>query len=154
MSADRIPPVASFRHTVAIPSPPEAVFPWLLEEDKVPRWTGDLEAYEVLGGGPLAQGSRVRQVLTVSGQRVELELELTRYDPPREAESHFGISGLDVEVTYALAAVNGGSELTQTLEGKASSFKARMLLPVVQPRLERKLTEDLERLRELLSAAA
>ncbi len=146
--------MASFRHTVALPSPPGTVFPWLFEADKVPQWTGNLEAYEVLGDGPLARGSRVRQVLTVSGQRVELELELTRFEPPREAESHFAISGLDVEVTYALAAADGGSELTQTLEGKASSFKARMLLPVVQPRLERKLTEDLERLRQLLAAAA
>ncbi len=143
--------MASFRHTVSLPCGPEEAFPWLLEEDKVPQWTGGLEAYEVLGDGPLARGSRVRQVLTVSGQRVELELELTRFEPPREAESHFAISGLDVEVTYALAAADGGSELTQTLEGKASSFKARMLVPVVQPRLELKLTDDLERLRELLS---
>jgi len=143
---------SSFRHTVTLLRTPEEAFPWLFEEDRVPQWTGNLEAYEVLGDGPLARGTRVRQVLTVSGQRVELELEITRYEPPHEAESRFAISGLDVDVTYALAADgDGGSELTQTLEGKASSFKARMLLPVVQPRLERKLTEDLERLRELLS---
>ena len=43
------------------------------------------------------------------------------------------------------------AELTQTLEGKANGFKARLLVPVVQPKLESKLTEDLERLRELLS---
>ena len=42
-------------------------------------------------------------------------------------------------------------ELVQTLEGNASGFKARMLVPVVQPRLEAKLTEDLDRLRDLLS---
>ena len=143
--------MASFRHTVTLARAPEEVFPWLFEGDKVPQWTGGLEAYEVLGAGPLGRGTRVRQVLTVSGQRLELELEITRYEPPREAESRFAISGLDVEITYALApADGGGAQLTQTLEGKASSFKARMLLPVVQPRLERKLTEDLERLRTLL----
>ncbi len=143
--------MASFRHTISLPRAPEEVFPWLYEEDRVPRWTGDLETYEVVGDGALGRGSRVRQVLTVSGQRLVLELELTRYEPPRHAESRFAISGVDVAITYALSATAGGCELTQTLEGKASSFKARMLLPVVQPRLERKLTEDLERLRELLS---
>ena len=61
------------------------------------------------------------------------------------------MSGLDVEITYALATAPGGSELTQTLEAKASGFKARVLVPMVQPRLESKLTEDLERLREVLS---
>jgi len=143
--------VASFSETVELAKPPEAVFPWLFEQDKVPQWTGGLEEYEVLGGGPIAVGTRVRQVLNISGQRVELELEITRYDPPTAADSHFSMSGVAVEIAYALEASGGGSRLTQTLEGHASSFKARMLLPMVQPRLERKLTEDLERLREVLS---
>ena len=143
--------MASFRHTVTLPRTPEEVFPWLFEQDRVPQWTGDLEAYEVIGDGRLGRGTRVRQVLTVSGQRVDLELELTRYEPPRHADSRFAISGVDVEITYSLSAAAGACELTQTLEGRASSFTARMLLPVVQPRLERKLTEDLERLRDLLS---
>ena len=46
----RIPPVASFSYSVEIPLPPAEVFPWLLEEDKVPQWTGNLERYEQLDG--------------------------------------------------------------------------------------------------------
>ena len=140
----------SFRRTIALPRAPEEVFPWLLEQDRVPRWTSGLEAYEVQGA--LAPGARVRQVLVVSGQRVDVQMQVTRYDPPREAETRFSISGVDVVTAYALAPADGGCRLTQTLEGRASSLKARMLVPVVQPRLERKLTEDLERLREVLSA--
>jgi uncharacterized protein YndB with AHSA1/START domain len=145
--------VAEFRHTVALRRPPEEVFPWLLEEDKVPLWTGSLETYDVIGGGPLGEGTRVRQVLTVGGQRIDVELEVTRYEPPRLAESRFSLRGINVVTTYALAPAAGGTELTQTLEAKASSFSARMLLPVVQPRLERKLTEDLERLPEVQDSA-
>ena len=141
--------MASFRHTVTVPRPPDGVFPWLFEEDKVPQWTGSLDAYAVLG--PLAPGGRIRQTLEISGHKVDVEMELTRYEPPTGAESRFTMSGLDVVTTYALSANGGGTELTQTLEGNASGFKARMLVPVVQPRLEKKLTEDLERLRELLS---
>jgi len=144
--------VASFSRTVTVPQPPAEVFPWLLDEDKVPRWTGRLQAYEVLGDGPLGAGSRIRQVLTVSGQALDLELEIVRYEPPGFAESRFSTNGLDVVTTYTLREAGGGTELTQSLEGKASSFKARLLVPVVQPKLEGKLTEDLERLRELLSA--
>ena len=70
------------RTRVEIPRPPEEVFPWLLEEDKVPRWTGHLESYERLGGGELGNGSRVRQVLEVSGRTIDVELEITAYDPP------------------------------------------------------------------------
>jgi Polyketide cyclase / dehydrase and lipid transport len=143
--------VASFSHTISVPKPPGEVFPWLLEEDKVPQWTTRLQAYEVLGGGAIGHGTRIRQVLTVSGQALNIELEIIRYDPPGFAESRFSTNGLEVETTYALRAAGAGTELTQTLEGKANGFKARLLVPVVQPKLEAKLAEDLERLRELLS---
>jgi uncharacterized protein YndB with AHSA1/START domain len=143
--------VASFRHTVTVPRAPDEVFPWLFEEDKVPQWTGSLDAYQVIGDGALGAGSRIRQTLEVSGHKVDVEMEITRYDPPRGAESRFSMSGLDVVTTYTLEPAGTGSDLTQTLDGSASGFKARMLVPVVQPRLEKKLTEDLERLRELLS---
>jgi uncharacterized protein YndB with AHSA1/START domain len=141
--------VASFHHTVTVPRTPDEVFPWLFEEDKVPQWTGSLDGYAVIG--PLGEGGRVRQTLEVSGHKVDVEMEITRYDPPHGAESRFAMSGLDVVTTYALSANGGGTELTQTLDGNASGFKARMLVPVVQPRLEAKLTEDLERLRALLT---
>jgi len=143
--------VASFKHTVTVPQPPAEVFPWLFDEAKVPRWTSRLQAYEVPDGSPAA-GTRIHQVLKVSGQPLDLELEIVRYEPPGFAESRFSTNGMDVVTTYTLREAGGGTELTQSLEGKASSFKARMLVPIVQPKLEGKLTEDLERLRELLSA--
>lgn len=142
--------MASFEHTVEIPRSPEEVFPWLLEQDKVPRWTGSLERYEQLDGS-LRTGSRVRQVLEVSGRTIDVELEITRYDPPRGAETRFETNGIKVVTAYALQPDEGGTRLTQSLEAKAGGLGARMLLPVVQPRLERKLTEDLERLREALT---
>jgi uncharacterized protein YndB with AHSA1/START domain len=143
--------VASFSHTVTVAKPPAEVFPWLLDEDKVPQWTSRLKTYDVQGGGAITRGTRIRQVLTVGGNDLDIEMEITGYDPPRSAGSRFSTNGIDVESSYALRDAGGGSELTQTLEGRANGFKARLFLPVVQPKLEAKLTEDLERLRELLS---
>jgi len=143
--------VASFSHTISVPKAPGEVFPWLLDEDKVPQWTTRLQNYEVLGSGAIARGTRIRQVLTVSGQALDIEIEITRFEPPGFAESRFSTNGMDVETTYALRANGDGTELTQTLDGKANGFKARLLLPVVQPKLEEKIAEDLARLRELLS---
>ena len=60
-------------------------------------------------------------------------------------------NGIKVVTAYALQPNGTGTRLTQSLEAKAGGFTAKMLLPVVQPRLEQKLTEDLERLREVLS---
>ncbi len=139
--------MASFSHTVEIPRPPAEVFPWLLEEDKVPVWTGHLQRYERLDGSPLGRGSRVRQVLEVSGRTIDVELEVTAYEPPSGAQTRFSTNGIEVVSSYALQAAGAGTRLTQTIEAKPSGLTARLLVPVVQPRLEEKLTEDLERLR-------
>jgi uncharacterized protein YndB with AHSA1/START domain len=140
--------VASFSHTVEIPRAPAEVFPWLLEEDKVPRWTGSLERYEQVGA--LGTGSRVRQVLEVSGRTIDVDMEITGYEPPSGARTRFATNGIEVVSSYALEAAGGGTRLTQSIEANPSGFTARMLVPVVQPRLEEKLTQDLERLRETL----
>ena len=144
--------MASFAHSVEIPRPPADVFPWLLEEDKVPRWTGHLTRYERIGDGVLGAGSRMRQVLEVSGRTIDVELEVTGYEPPSGAQTRFSTNGIEVVSSYALEAASAGTRLTQTIEAKPSGLTARMLVPVVQPRLEEKLTQDLERLREELSA--
>src|SRR5215218_8395849 len=121
----------SFSHSVTLPEPPEFVFPWLLEPERVPRWTGHLEGYERIGDGPTGAGSRFRETLVLSGSTFTVELEVTRYAPPGAAESRFATSGVELHNTYALEAADGGTRLTQSLDAKATSFGARMLIPVV-----------------------
>jgi uncharacterized protein YndB with AHSA1/START domain len=140
--------VPSFSRSIELAQPPEAVFPWLLEQDKVPRWTSDLARYEQ--DAPLQRGAHVKQVLAIGGSEIVLDLELTRYEPPRAIETLTSTNGVKIVITYALAADGRGTRLTQTLDGKASSLTARMLMPVVQGRLEKKITADLERLKEVL----
>jgi len=140
--------VARTEHSVEIPRPPEEVFPWLFEEDKVPRWTSGLEGYERLDSGPLGRGSRFRQRLEVSGQRFPVEMEITEYDPPRAATSRFEVRGIDVVSTYTLS---GATTLTQSIDASGGGLKGRLLIPMLQPHLERKLETDLARLRDLLS---
>jgi carbon monoxide dehydrogenase subunit G len=139
--------VPSFSHSVELSQPPEAVFPWLLEEDKVPQWTSDLQSYAV--DGTLARGAHVRQTLDLAGG-LKLDLEITEYDPPRGAETRFETNGVKITSVYILEPAGAGTRLTQTLDAKAGGLTARMLIPIVQGRLEKKLTEDLERLRGVL----
>jgi uncharacterized protein YndB with AHSA1/START domain len=144
--------MASFTYSVTIPRPPEDVFPWLLEADRVPQWTSNLERYEPEGWvGP---GARIFQTLDVGGHRFDVTMEVVRYEPPREAQTRFSTNGVDVDASYVVAPDGTGTLLTQSLEAKARSLSARLVVPAVQPRLERKLIEDLERLRDLLSTGA
>jgi len=87
----------------------------------------------------------------VSGQRFTVELEVTEYDPPRRAESRFEVRGIDVTSTYALTPDGSGTRLAQSVEASGGGIKGRLLMPVLQPHLERKLEADLAALRALLA---
>ncbi len=137
----------SFSHSVDVSRPPAEVFPWLLEEDKVPQWTSDLERYDV--EGELGVGARATQRLSVAGG-LTLTMEITAYDPPNGAATFFETNGVKVSSEYILEPSGAGTRLTQTLEAKASGFTAKMLIPIVQGRLETKLSADLDKLRDLL----
>jgi carbon monoxide dehydrogenase subunit G len=132
--------------------PPAEVFPWLVDADKVGQWMGGLRAYEPLTPPPLAVGSRIRQELDVSGQSLSWELEVTRLDPPGAATLAFAGSGFKARNEYTIAANGSGSssDVTWVISGDTTSFKAKLIAPMVQAKLQEKLDADLARLRALL----
>jgi uncharacterized protein YndB with AHSA1/START domain len=143
--------MATTERSVEIPRPPAEVFPYLFEQDKVPRWTTGLQSYVRLDSGPLGRGARFRQVLEVSGQRFTVELEVTDYDAPRAAASAFEIRGIDVVNRYSLAGAAAATTLTQSFEASGGGLKGRVFIPMIQPHLERKLEADLAALKQLLA---
>jgi carbon monoxide dehydrogenase subunit G len=131
---------------------PEAVFPWLLEEEKVRRWQSGLERYERADAGPLRVGSRIHENLLVSGYSLALELEVVALEPPQRADLRFEGSGFKALNRYRVAPAPGGARVTWALEGDATSFKARLISSMVQAKLQEKLDGDLARLRDLLAS--
>ena len=140
--------------TVTVAKPPAEVFPWLLEADRVPRWMTGLEVYEPLDPGELRIGSRIRQELSISGQQLRFVLELVRLEPPGAAVMRFEGSGFKAANEYSVRAAGGGSDVTWVIAGETTSFKARLIAPMVQAKLQEKLDTDLARLRALLEGEA
>ena len=137
--------------TTTIARPPAEVFPWLIDPEKVRQWMTGLEVYQPLEPGPLGIGSRIRQELVVSGQHLKFELQVTRLEPPSAAELRFEGSGFKAVNEYAITPHDGdGSAVTWVISGDTTSFKAKLLAPMVQAKLEEKLDTDLVRLRSLL----
>ena len=136
--------------SVVLPELPATVFPWLLEVDKVPRWMTGLDVYEPLDPPPLRVGSRIRQHLSVSGQNLRFELHVAELDAPRRAVLRFEGSGFKAANEYSVADAPEGSKVTWIINGDTTSFKARLIAPMVQAKLQEKLDADLVRLRALL----
>jgi carbon monoxide dehydrogenase subunit G len=140
--------------TVTIAKPPAEAFPWLIDADKVVRWMSGLQVYEPLEPGPLRVGSRIRQELTVSGQHLRWELEVAELDAPRRAVLRFEGSGFKAANEYGVTETAGGSSVTWVVAGDTTSFKAKLIAPMVQAKLQEKLDRDLGRLRSLLEGEA
>jgi carbon monoxide dehydrogenase subunit G len=137
--------------TVTVDKPPAEVFPWLVDADRVPRWMTGLDVYEPLEPGPLRVGSRIRQELTVSGHQLRFELRVAELDAPRRAVLRFEGSGFKAANEYAVAERDSGSLVTWVISGQTTSFKARLIAPMVESKLQEKLEIDLGRLRALLA---
>jgi carbon monoxide dehydrogenase subunit G len=140
--------------SVGVDKPPADVFPWLLDADKVPRWMTGLHVYEPLDTPPLRVGSRIRQELSVSGHQLRFELRVTELDAPRRAVLRFEGSGFKAANEYTVEASGSGSRVTWVIAGKTTSFKAKLIAPMVQSKLQEKLDADLARLRALLAGEA
>jgi carbon monoxide dehydrogenase subunit G len=137
--------------TVNVARSPAEVFPWLLDADKVPRWMTGLEAYEPLEPGPLQVGSRIRQELSVSSHQLRFELRVAELEAPRRAVLRFEGSGFKAANEYALREAGAGTDVTWVISGDTTSFKTRLIAPMVQAKLQEKLDTDLARLRALLA---
>jgi carbon monoxide dehydrogenase subunit G len=133
--------------SVVLPELPATVFPWLLEVDKVPKWMTGLEVYEPLDPPPLRVGSRIRQHLSVSGQNLRFELHIAELDAPRRAVLRFEGSGFKAANEYSVADAPEGSKVTWVIDGDTTSFKAKLIAPMVQAKLQEKLDHDLARLK-------
>jgi carbon monoxide dehydrogenase subunit G len=140
--------------TVSVDRPPAEVFPWLLDADKVPRWMTGLLAYEPLAPGPLRVGSRIRQELSVSGQQLRFELNVAELDAPRRAVLRFEGSGFKAANEYSVSEAGSGSRVTWVISGETTSFKAKLMAPMVQAKLQEKIEADLARLRAVLEGEA
>ena len=143
--------MAKTERSTTIAKPPDEVFPYLFEPDLVPQWTTGLNRYERIDGGAIGRGSKFREELEVSGQRIDGELEITEYNAPRSAESRTKVRGVDLIFGYALEPDGSGTRLTQSVEAKGGGLSGKLLIPVIQPHLERKLEADLAALASLLS---
>jgi hypothetical protein len=63
-------------------------------------------------------------------------------------------SGFKAANEYGVTAAGSGASVTWVIAGETTSFKAKLIAPMVQARLQEKLDTDLARLRALLDGSA
>jgi hypothetical protein len=115
---------------------------------------GALEESEPLTDGPAGVGSRYRDVFVDHGQRVELEAEVVRLEPPHHLEVRLRAAGIEGTSTQTLEEVPGGTRLTAVIETKYTRRLLRMMAGVVTRHAQARLESDLARLKQLVESEA
>ncbi len=138
---------------VEIGAPPAAVFPWLVDPDRLAKWISGFIASEPIGSGEVRVGSRSRDTIEAEGRRFELETEIVGLRPAEHLAVRISspAGGFDQEDSYDLAARDGVTELTYRSEMRMRGLM-RLLTPLITPRIRARAANDLATLKREVEA--
>jgi uncharacterized membrane protein len=136
--------------SIDIRRPAEAVWPWLVDWEALPRWMREMRSVRVLGARREGVGVEAVATVRVGGISTTDPIVVTRWEPPSvlEIEHHGWVRGI------------GYMELSPAEEGTHLFWRESLVPPwglpgrvgfrVYRPLLARTFARDLERLRDLV----
>jgi uncharacterized protein YndB with AHSA1/START domain len=137
----------SFSLTVGIARSTEDVFAYLTDISRVPEWQSSAGSAEV--DGEVRQGARIRERRTFMGHGVNVELEVTAYEPPRRFDLSSRGGPVSYEVHHVLEPSGGGTRLDVEVGIKLSGLM-RLAAQGPLKLAEREFRADFGRLKDLL----
>jgi uncharacterized protein YndB with AHSA1/START domain len=133
---------------VTINQAPDLVWDWLIEPEKIRRWVGGLVELTPLTPGRPALGSRSREVIEEHGERIEMQVEITRFEPFEVLCLRLTGERFRSTVTYRLIPVGGRkTRVTYECESEFDGFLMRVFEPIIGMSAQERVNEDLEALR-------
>lgn len=106
----------SFRFSQHIDRPPAEIFAFMMDLSTASRWRNMVRRMEVVGAGPLQEGSKILMTMDVMGQVVQLEAEVWRYEPSRRFGMRNTRQGVTGVFEYILEPDASGTTVTFTCD--------------------------------------
>ena len=144
--------------SIEIDAPPDRVWPWLVEPERVKGWVSGLKTVESLTPEKgLEAGARDRLVVEVHGEENELFSEVTQVEPLRALEQRVWQTGALAWHEVARFTIeplgDGRVRFVVTARYTYTTFPGVVLEPIIRVAAGKKLTEDLARLKALVEGA-
>ena len=140
-----------FELSISIDRPPADVFAFLRDKDKYPQESDSpVLLLEKTTPGPPGVGTRYHEVLQMLPfYRGAIDSEITRFEPDEFLEEDFEGLGMSGHLAYQFVPEGEGTRLIQreTLQYRGI---LRLLEPLIQRVLGRRLIERLEGIKEIL----
>jgi uncharacterized protein YndB with AHSA1/START domain len=144
---------------IVIDRPAPQVFRWLTDDERVKKWIGGLgELRQVSAPSDSGEvGKKFRIIETYKDQRVEMEMEVTKYERNRALSilvSSVGdpSSGFTETGDYTLTEENGKTRLRFDVRTKYIGFVPRLFEPLITPQAKEKLEDDFRQLKGFAEA--
>jgi uncharacterized protein YndB with AHSA1/START domain len=139
--------VISVEHTVEIDRPVDEVFAYLTDVARLPEWQESVS--EVHVDGPVAAGSRFRDVREFMGRRASSTLEVTAYERPRRFSIRVVEGPIAYELEHRLESVGDRTSVAFSGHGETTRVP-RLMRGMVERAVERQLVKDADALKRVL----
>lgn len=137
--------------SVVINRPVEEVFAFAGNVENNPQWQSSVSEARVTSEGPVGVGTTYRYVAQLLGRQIDIEGEVTEYDPNGKY-SFRSVSGpFPLEGALACEAAEGGTKVALRVEAEIGGF-FKMAEPLVARMIQRQFEADMANLKDLLEA--
>jgi len=140
-----------FEHSLDIDRAPVEVFAYMTDVAHMPEWQSGVLEVELQGA--MAKGTRTRELRKFLGKRLEMEQEVTAYEPGRRFGVKTASGPFPVAVTMLLKQRKGGTTLRFKGQADTGGF-FKHAEPLVARLAERQVKTDLETLKDILEGGA
>lgn len=129
--------------SIEIERAPEDVWAVISDPGTHVRWRPALREFRPVSAGPLAVGSRVREVLVWRGREIVLDDVVTALDAPRRLGLRGGWKAADFELELHLEPVARGTKVTMDWPFYPKSFLVKLAAPFLGGAMRRATREEL-----------
>ncbi len=136
--------------SVHLNCPPQEIFPFLTDLQKLMQWQSDLVRSEILTEGPLRVGSRFHEVRRMGPREAEIRGEISEFTPDRRLATRTETKP-EAGVRYVLEPDAGGTQLRYEFNLRTTGLM-RLMEPMIARSIRKGTEADLQRLRQLVEA--
>jgi carbon monoxide dehydrogenase subunit G len=140
-----------FEFEIEIDRPVAEVFAYLSDVRNLPEWQRATSEADWLGPEGAAKGARIRQKTSFLGRELNMELEVTAYEPDRRFDVSTVKGPISFEVRHSLRASDGGTAVHFVAEGRTGRL-FRFAEPMIAGTAERDALADFQRLKAILES--
>jgi hypothetical protein len=145
--------VARFAEHADVAASMNETFDYVTDQHKVAEWNEHVQRAEVVGGGPVGVGARLRQHRRRGNRDFDLTFQVTAHEPPRRHTVTGQVFGVDTTMDFNVAEHGAGPRVTMTATVTGKGLRG-VLAPIVAREMRKSTKVALAALRQRLGAAS